>query len=218
MAGPVVITLGQVDQLAPDALPVYRTALGAEQHFLEHFGIAASALRVSHFMAQVLHESAALSRTVENLRYSAQRLPQVWPQRFRPRGPLDPASFANDDVRLANEVYGGRLGNDRPGDGYRYRGRGLLQLTGKDSYAQATDALQAGYPLAPDFVAEPDAVISARWCLGAAAAIWVAKDCNEAADEDDIVLVTTRINGGTVGLAERRRWLARTRAMWGGTA
>ncbi|NHZ33988.1 glycoside hydrolase family 19 protein [Massilia rubra] len=214
MAGPVVITLGQIDQLAPRALPVYRTAFSDEQHFLLQFGIAASVLRVSHFMAQVMHESAALTRTVENLRYSAQRLVKVWPQRFLPRGPLDPASYAEDEARLANAVYGGRLGNDRPGDGYLYRGRGLLQLTGKDSYAQATATLQSAYPSAPDFVADPDAVLSARWCLGAAAAIWLAKDCNQAADDDDIVLVTTRINGGTIGLAERRRWLARTREVW----
>lgn len=214
MAGPVVITLGQIEQLAPRALPAYRAAFSEEQHFLEQFDIAASALRVSHFMAQVLHESTALTRLVENLRYSAQRLPKVWPQRFLPRGPLNPASYADDEVRLANEVYGGRLGNDRPGDGYRYRGRGLLQLTGKDSYAQATDVLRTLYPGAPDFVADPDAVVSARWCLGAAAAIWAAKDCNAAADQNNIVLVTTRINGGTVGLAERRRWLARTRAVW----
>lgn len=216
MAAPVVITLGQIDELAPRALPVYRTAFSEEQHFLEYFGIAASALRVSHFMAQVLHESAALTRTTENLRYSAQRLIKVWPQRFLPRGPLDPDRYADDEARLANEVYGGRLGNDRPGDGYLYRGRGLLQLTGKDSYAQAAGVLQTGYPSAPDFVAYPDAVISARWCLGAAAAIWVAKECNEAADDDDIVLVTRRINGGTVGLTERRRWLARTRDLWRG--
>lgn len=214
MAGPVVVTLGQLDQLAPGALPLYRTAFSEEQHFLEHFGIAASALRLGHFMAQVLHESAALTHTVENLRYSAQRLHQVWPQRFLPHGPLDPVGYADDEVRLANEVYGGRLGNDRPGDGYRYRGRGLLQLTGKDNYAQASEVLQGGYPSAPDFVAEPDAVSSAPWCLGAAAAIWVAKEGNEAADADDLVLVTTRINGGTVGLAERRRWLARTREAW----
>ncbi|NHZ87676.1 lytic enzyme [Massilia sp. CCM 8733] len=214
MARPVVITLGQIDQLAPRALPVYRTAFGQEQHFLEHFGIAASALRVSHFMAQVLHESAALTRTVESLRYSAQRLAKVWPLRFRPRGPLDPDDYAGDEARLANAVYGGRLGNHRPGDGYLYRGRGLLQLTGKDSYAQATATRQSAYPSAPDFVADPEAVLSARWCLGAAAAIWAAKDCNEAADDDNVVLVTTRINGGTVGLAERRRWLARTRGVW----
>ncbi|HEX8613784.1 MAG TPA: lytic enzyme [Telluria sp.] len=216
MAGPVVITLGQIDQLAPRALPVYRTAFSEEQHFLEHFGIAASALRVSHFMAQALHESGALTRTIENLRYSAQRLPKVWPQRFLPRGPLDPARYADDEVRLANEVYGGRLGNERPGDGYLYRGRGLMQLTGKDSYAQATETLKSSYPSAPDFVADPAAVLSARWCLGAAAAIWTAKECNEAADRDDIVLVTMRINGGTVGLPERRRWLARTREVWRG--
>ncbi|MDQ1923295.1 glycoside hydrolase family 19 protein [Massilia pseudoviolaceinigra] len=216
MAEPVVITLGQVEQLAPRALPVYRTAFSMEQHFLIHFGIAASALRVSHFMAQVLHETVALARAVENLRYSTQRLPKVWPQRFLPRGPLDPAMYANDEVRLANAVYGGRLGNDLPGDGYLYRGRGLLQLTGKDSYALASVTLRTGYPSAPDFVAEPDAVLSARWCLGAAAAIWIAKGCNEAADDDDVVEITRRINGGTVGLAERRRWLARTRAAWRG--
>lgn len=216
MSGHIRITVAQIDQLAPRALPVYRESFAERQDFIGRYGIAVSPLRAAHFMAQVLHESVALTRRYENLRYSAKRLPQVWPRRFWPLGPLDPAAYANNEVKLANEVYGGRLGNVLPGDGYLYRGRGLLQLTGKDSYALAATVLGRDYPSAPDFVAEPDAVLWAGWCLGAAAAIWSAKGCNEAADQDDIALVTLRINGGSVGLADRRDWLARTRRAWPG--
>jgi putative chitinase len=131
---PVTITADQLRQLAPNARSSYRQAFEIGSPLLDQAGIAASPLRIAHFMAQVLHESAGLSMQVESLNYSSQRLAQVWPLRFKPRGPLDPAAFAHNQEKLGNEVYGGRLGNDQPGDGFKYRGRGLLQLTGKDSY------------------------------------------------------------------------------------
>ena len=106
------------------------------------------------------------------------------------------------------------MGNDRPGDGYRYRGRGLLQLTGKNSYAEATGILRLSESAAPDFVEQPDAVIDAKWCLQVAAAEWSAKSCNEPADLDQIKTVTRRINGGLIGLAERMEWLKKTKFVW----
>ena len=85
-----------------------------------------------------------LAIQVENLNYSAERLPKVWPSRFKPTGPLDPLAFAHNPQRLANEVYAGRMGNIGPNDGFTYRGRGLLQLTGKTSYRRGDDgALRA---------------------------------------------------------------------------
>lgn len=210
----IAVTLAQIALLAPNARSSYREAFADAQAVFDRYGISQNALRVAHFMAQVLHESAALTLQYENLNYSAQRLPQVWPTRFQPRGPLDPAVYAHNPEKLANEVYGRRMGNNQPGDGYTYRGRGLLQLTGKESYAQATTLLRESEAEAPDFVAEPDAVIAAPWCLKVAAAEWFAKGCNTLADADSIRAVTRAINGGQIGLAERSEWLRRTRHVW----
>src|SRR5207253_5254801 len=98
--------------------------------------------------------------------------------------------------------------------GFMYRGRGLLQLTGKDSYREATDALSAQNPAAPDFVALPDAVFGGQWCLAVAAAEWLSKGCNAFADQDDIRKVTRAINGGLIGLSGRIEWLRLTKAVW----
>jgi putative chitinase len=208
------ITLGQILQLAPNAQPGYRDAFQNAQAILDKHAISEKPLRVAHFMAQVLHETGGLRVQFENLSYSAERLPQVWPSRFKPKGPLNPGDYANNPQKLANEVYGGRMGNTGPNDGFNYRGRGLLQLTGKDSYQEATTILRKGNPSAPDFVSLPDAVISAEWCVAIAAAEWVAKGCNALADQDDIEKITRAINGGLIGLAERIEWAKRTKAVW----
>jgi putative chitinase len=208
------ITLNQIRRLAPNARSSYRQAFESGQTLLEQSGIAASPLRVAHFMAQVLHESTGLSRQIESLNYSAERLPKVWPSRFRPKGPLDPMAFAYNQERLGNEVYGGRMGNDQPGDGFKYRGRGLLQLTGKDSYRGATTTLRNQNPAAPDFVIAPDEVFSAQWCLAIAAAEWSARGCNALADLDNIQRVTRAINGGLIGLSDRMEWLRLAKAVW----
>lgn len=210
----ITITAANLAQLAPNARSSYRQAFADGQPWLDRYAISASALRVAHFMAQVLHESGGLTIQFENLNYSAQRLPLVWPSRFLPKGPLDPNAYAHNPQKLANEVYGGRMGNSAPGDGFLYRGRGLLQLTGKDSYRQATQALRAADPAAPDFTADPDAVIASAWALAIAAAEWGAKGCNAMADADSVKRVTLAINGGAIGLAERTEWLKRTKAVW----
>lgn len=210
----VIVSLGQVLQLAPKAIAVYRDAFAGGQTFLDASEISRTPLRVAHFMAQILHESGAFTIQYENLSYSAERLPVVWPSRFRPKGPLDPSDYARNPQRLANVVYGGRMGNDAPDDGYAYRGRGLLQLTGKNSYREATTLLRGKYPDAPDFVATPDAVLSVDWCLAVAAVEWQAKGCNALADQDDIEAITRRINGGLIGLAERNSWAKRCKPLW----
>ena len=211
---PVIVTVDQVLQLAPNIRSSYRDAFQNGQAVLDQCAISDSPLRIAHFMAQVLHESGALTLQFENLNYSPERLPKVWPSRFKPKGPLNPAAFAHNPQRLADQVYGGRMGNVGPNDGFTYRGRGLLQLTGRESYAAATTVLRKDFPEAPDFVADPDQVISSEWCLAIAAAEWAAKGCNEMADEDDIKAITRAINGGQIGLAERMEWAKRTKAVW----
>lgn len=210
---PIALSLSLLAQLAPNARSSYREAAASAQPVLDRHGITQSKLRLAHFLAQVLHESGALTLQVENMNYSAPRLSVVWPSRFLPKGPLDPAAFANNPEKLGNQVYGGRMGNTRPGDGFLYRGRGLLQLTGRDSYREATRIVRGFTPGAPDFEAQPDLVFSAAWALAIAAAAWEAKGCNPLADQDEITRVTQRINGGQVGIADRRDWLLRVKAL-----
>lgn len=210
---PIALSLPLLRQLAPNARSSYREAAANAQPVLDRHGITQNKLRLAHFLAQILHESGALTLQVENMNYSAARLPVVWPRRFKPLGPLDPAAFANNPEKLANEVYGGRMGNVQSGDGFRYRGRGLMQLTGRESYREATRIVRGFSPQAPDFEAEPDLAFSAAWALPIAAAEWDAKGCNPLADQDQITLVTQRINGGQVGIADRRDWLSRVKAL-----
>jgi putative chitinase len=210
----VSITTSQMQQLAPNARSSYRDAFRSGQAVLDRYQISETPLRLAHFMAQILHESGGLTIQFENLNYSPERLPKVWPSRFLPKGLLDPGDYAHNPEKLANVVYGGRMGNTAPDDGYIYRGRGLLQLTGRDSYLEATTTLRNDDAAAPDFVATPDEVISAQWCLAIAASEWFAKGCNALADQDDIRKITRAINGGLIGLGERIEWAKRTRAVW----
>ncbi len=211
---PVTVTLDQILHLAPNARSSYREAFQNGQPLFDQFSISDTPLRLAHFMAQVLHESDGLANQIESLNYSAERLPKVWPSRFKPTGPLDPADFAHNQQKLGNEVYGGRMGNTGPNDGFTYRGRGLLQLTGKDSYQEATATLRAQNPAAPDFVITPDAVFSPQWSLAVAVVEWASKGCNALADEDDIRKVTKAINGGLIGLSDRTERLRLTKAVW----
>lgn len=210
----VTISSDDIRHLAPNARSSYREAFSTAQSVFDAFGISENALRVAHFMAQILHESGGLTIQFENLNYSAGRLAVVWPSRFKPKGPLNPEDYAHNPHKLANEVYGRRMGNTQPDDGYTYRGRGLLQLTGKDSYQRATRILRQTFPGAPDFAADPDQVISSAWCLHVAAAEWAEKGCNAKADQDSVKAVTKAINGGLIGLSQRKDWLTKTKAVW----
>ena len=210
----VLVTLEQIHKLAPGARDGYAAAFAAGQPRLDDAGIAASPLRVAHFIAQLMHESGGLTKEYENLNYSARRLVQVWPWRFQPHGPLDPDDYAHNARKLANEVYGGRMGNTGPQDGYLYRGRGLLQLTGKGNYVAATERVRRCLPDGPDFVSDPDAVLAPQWCLAVAAGEWASRGCNELADRDDLEQITRRINGGTTGFAMRQEWLRQARLVW----
>ena len=210
----ITVTLSQILHVAPNARSSYRDAFENGQTVFDRYNISDTSLRVAHFMAQVLHETGGLTIQFENLNYSAERLPKVWPSRFQPTGPLDPLDYAHNPQQLANAVYGGRMGNTNSDDGFTYRGRGLLQLTGKDSYEEATTLVRQETSTSPDFVASPDEVISAEWCVPIAAAEWVAKGCNALADQDDIRKITRAINGGLIGLAERIEWAKRTKAVW----
>jgi putative chitinase len=211
------VTLDQIHRLASNAQPAYVEAFRIGQPVLDHFGISATPLRVAHFMAQILHESAGLQVLQENLHYTAARMVRAWPAVFAPRGPADPHSCACDPEKLADVVYGGKNGNGdaASGDGYRYRGRGLLQLTGKGNYQQATALLRRQYPTAPDLCSAPDDVCSPQWSLAIAGCYWLTTGCNELAAHDDLRGVTEKINGHReLGLPRREEWLEKAKSVW----
>jgi putative chitinase len=194
-------------KLAPRIRTNYLQAFTNGIPDLQQSGVLASQPRLLHFLAQVCHETNGLSAYEEGLSYSAERLSVIWPYRFRPKGPLDPALYARNPEKLANEVYGNRMGNSLPGDGYRYRGRGLIQLTGKDSYQEASKRLALQYEESPNLVEHPDQALSPEWCLRTALSYWVQTHCNELADKNDLKTITRNINGGYIGINERKEWL-----------
>ena len=168
-------------------------ALGALEHF-PTFGLE-TGLRIAHWLGQFGHESRNFTDFEENLSYSAERLCKVWPSRFPTLASALP--YARNPRKLANKVYGLRMGNIAPDDGWTYRGRGP-QLTGRDNYAAA--AKRTGLPL----ISQPDIAADPRHFVLLACDYWDSRKCNAAADDDNLVLVTKRINGGSVGIQERR--------------
>src|SRR5690606_40114987 len=173
------------------ALPISLSAKYSS--LLNKFNINAH-LRLSHFFGQLQHESG-LKPIEENLRYSAARLVQVFPKYFNT---TTAKQYAMNPQKIANRVYGGRMGNgpESSGDGYRFRGRGFIQLTGKNNYVALTkwakaNGINADYVANPDLLLrEADALISALW-------FWDSNGLNRYADKDDITTITKRINGGT---------------------
>ncbi|MEW6612721.1 MAG: glycoside hydrolase family 19 protein [Pseudomonadota bacterium] len=155
-----------------------------------------TAPRQAAFLAQVGHESARLSRIEEDLYYSAERLLQVFGRHFTPE---EAQGYARQPARIANRVYSGRLGNgdEASGDGWRYRGRGLIQITGRDNYA----ACAAG--LGVDLVAHPDRLLEPRLAALSAGWYWSVRGLNELADRGDFPAITRRINGALNGQDER---------------
>jgi putative chitinase len=148
-----------------------------------------------NFLAQTLHESSYLGRLEENLNYSAERLVQVWPSRFPTFTSAQP--YARNPQALADHVYGGRMGNNKPGDGWRYHGRGLIQLTGRDNYSLAERL--TGMPL----IRKPDLLLELVPALRASVAWWEARVPDSALHDPE--RVTRYVNGGALGLAERAR-------------
>jgi putative chitinase len=145
------------------------------------------------FLGQILHESAGLTQFTENLHYSAERLCQVWPTRFPTL--QEAQAFAYNPQALANRVYGGRMGNTQPGDGWKYRGRTPIQLTGKDAYRHVGALMEV------DLVAEPDLLNQPDYALRAAILWW--EDRIPDSMVGDPEKVTRRVNGGLIGLADR---------------
>lgn len=150
--------------------------------------------RVSAFIAQVGHESAGLTRLTENLNYSVTGLMRTWPNRF---DFLKATAMARKPELIANLVYGGRMGNNLNGDGWKYRGRGLIQITGKDNYRRCGQSLRLDLLRYPELLEQPPyAALAACW-------FWAANGLNALADSGDLKAITQKINGGQNGAADR---------------
>lgn len=155
-----------------------------------------TAERIAMFLAQVGHESAGLSVIEENLNYRADRLMVVFPKYFKN---VNPADYAFNPQKIANRVYANRMGNgdESSGDGFKFRGRGLIQLTGKNNYNAFASDIKMNIDQVVLYLSTPEgATKSAGW-------FWNKNGLNQWADDSDVVTVTRKINGGIHGLAER---------------
>ena len=155
--------------------------------------------RIAAFVAQCAHESGNFVFIKENLNYRAPSLRKTFAKYF-PTAELA-QQYANKPERIANRVYAKRMGNgdEASGDGFRYCGRGLIQLTGKQNYQNFADSIETPVEDVPEFLATFEgAVQSACW-------FWEANNLNQFADKGDILTMTKRINGGTLGLEDRKK-------------
>ncbi|MDH0120852.1 glycoside hydrolase family 19 protein [Stutzerimonas stutzeri] len=195
------LTEQQLQQILPNARPVAGVFVPALNRAMTRFRID-SQVRRSAFLAQVGHESGHLRRLVENLNYSAAGLAATWPRRYRAADgqPNDLARrLERQPERIANHVYANRLGNGsvESGDGWRYRGRGLIQLTGRANYRACGAAIGA------DLVSHPELLEQPEWAALSAAWFWASSGLNELADAGRFEDITRRINGGTHGQPQR---------------
>ena len=171
--------------------------------------------RIAGFLSQCAHESGGFERLQENLNYSADGMAGIWPKRFAVLGPdgkpvkkdgkNQPNKFAlalhRKPEMIANAVYSNRMGNGptESGEGWKYRGRGLKQLTGKDNHR----ACSAG--LGVDLVSNPDLLLEPVYAARSAAWFWSTNKCNAFADAEDIEGLTRKINGGLIGIDDRKK-------------
>jgi putative chitinase len=198
-----MITAAKLIALCPNAEPsICRSIAGPLQGLIGSWPL----LRRVHFIAQIAHESGGFRTMRERLSYSAERIAQVWP-RLASRA----KELAHNPVKLANAAYANRLGNgsEDSGDGYRYSGRGLIQLTGKANYIRLTKISGIDILTDPDSAALPDIACQI------AVAFWKHADCDDAADADDSKEVTRCINGNAcLGWKDRAALTERAKAIF----
>ena len=155
--------------------------------------------RIASFVAQAAHESGNFTALHENLNYRPETLRKIFPRYFPDDATA--AQFAHNPEMIANRVYANRMGNgdEASGDGFRYCGRGLIQLTGKTNYQSFADSLQMAVEDVPAFLQTFEGAIQAAcW-------FWESNNLNQYADNGDFVTMTKRINGGTIGIEDRQQ-------------
>jgi len=184
-------------------LKEFADALNAQ---LENGGINSNK-RLRHFLAQCAHESAGFTRFQENLNYSEQGLRKTFKKYFDAAAAHD---YARKPEKIANRAYADRLGNgpEPSGDGWRYRGRGVFQLTGRANYKTFGEKVGADLEADPDQAEKPEVAVKV------ALAYWNDRHLSEKADADDVVGITKGINGGTIGLDDRKALLEKAKKIW----
>ena len=196
------ITVAQLRAIVPTLTPAKATqCLPALLQTMSEFGIDTHQ-RAAAFIAQTAHESGGFSALVENLNYSPQALTKTWPAHF---SGATAAQYAFKPEKIANKAYANRLGNggEASGDGWRYRGRGVVQITGKTNYQACGQGL--GLPL----VSSPELLEVALNAFRSAGWYWKSRKCNMYAGNGDFVGLTMAINGGTNGLEDRKAYYLR---------
>jgi putative chitinase len=151
--------------------------------------------RQACFLGQTMHESGGFKFLRENLNYSAKALMATWPSRFPDADTAE--KYERQPEKIANKVYSGRMGNTEDGDGAKYIGRGLIQLTGKDNYRAFGEAI------GEDLIANPQLVEQPRYAALSAGWFFNKRNLNALADVMDITTMTVRINGGKIGIDDR---------------
>lgn len=193
------LTLEDLQEEFPNAKkPVLEAIIGGWDIWTQDYEIN-TPLRMAHFLAQAAHESGGFRLLEENLSYSADGLNKIFPKYFKNAG-RDANEYARKPEKIANVVYASRMGNGPPesGDGYRFRGRGCIQLTGRSNYESFAETLEMSLDEAIEYLTTPEGAVES------AAFFWANNGCNELADKDDVVKVTKRVNGGTIGLEDRK--------------
>lgn len=203
-------TVLQFKELFPKAIDPEGWVAAMNEQFPDYQVV--TPMRIAAFVSQCGHESAGWTRFEENMNYSAKRLLQVFPKYFTPELAK---KYERKPELIANRVYGGRIGNgpEESGDGWRFHGRGPIQLTGRDNY---TAFAKASFENWQNIVEHPESLLHDKK-IGIRCALWFwnTRKCNRMADVGDIVALTKRINGGTHGLAERKRLFDRALAVYG---
>ena len=192
-----ILTRAQLAQLIPGN-PYVDYWYSAMERCLPDYDIN-TPQRIAMFVAQCAHESGNFRVLKENLNYRAESLMKVWPRHFPS---LDVAKrYAHNQEAIANKAYANRMGNgpEESGDGWRYCGRGLIQLTGKINYQNFAMSIETPVEEVPAYLGTFEgAVQSACW-------FWEANNLNAPSDNGDVLTVTKKINGGTIGLADRQK-------------
>ena len=163
--------------------------------------------RQAAFIGQCGHESANFKTLEENLNYSAKGLMATWPSRFPTKEIAD--QYARQPTKIAGKVYNGRLGNTSEEEAAKYLGRGLIQLTGKENYEHC------GSSIGVDLVGNPDRLLDPEYATLSAGWFWNKKGLNSLADSGDIETMTKRINGGLIGLDDRKAKIAKALSVLG---
>jgi putative chitinase len=164
-------------------------------------------IRQACFMGQCAHESGNFKTLQENLNYSAEGLMKTWPSRFPTKEIAD--QYARQPAKIAGKVYNGRLGNTSEEEASMYLGRGLIQLTGRENYANC------GTALGIDLIGNPNLLIEPKYAALSAGWFWNKKGLNGLADTSDFETMTKRINGGLIGLDDRKVKIAKALTVLG---